>query len=431
MGEMSRFHWADYVVTVACLLVSLGIGVFFAVFHGGQKTKEEYLLGNRRMSLAPVCLSLFVTFQSAISLIGSPADIYITGTMVFYNSVGIAFSYVIGYFTVVPLIYPLHVTSVYEYLGRRFQSTGVRLLGTIIGMIQTLSYMAVALFSPALALQSVAGIPLWMSVAIVGAVGTIYTAIGGIKSVVWTDVFQSVVIFVGMATVLIKGILHVGGFTAMTEIAKDGGRIIFDNVNPDPRERHSVWSCLIGMSVIWLVGCFNQSAVQRICALKSLADAKKSFLINIPLNLLYGAILLLTGILLYAYVVTIGCDPYEMMPYFVVHVLSNLPGMAGLYMAMLFSGALSTFSSGINSLAANTVEDLLASCIRRWRDATITVAAKFIVVVYGVVSIGLAYLLKSLQGPVTQMSLSAFGACGGPVLGMFVLGGAFPKGNKY
>nr|KAG5714190.1 hypothetical protein BaRGS_018407 [Batillaria attramentaria] len=194
------------------------------------------------------------------------------------------------------------------------------------------------------------------------------------------------------------------------------------------------------MTVVWLVSCFNQSAVQRISALKSLGDAKKSYLLNIPLNALYGIILVLTGILLYAYVITIGCDPYQaglinntnqMMPYFVIHLLSNLPGMAGLYMSMLFSGALSTFSSGINSLAANTVEDLLAKCFRKYKDAQVTTAAKFIVVLYGAVSIGLAYLLKSLEGPVSQMAVSAFGACGGPILGMFFLGGAFPRGNKY
>ncbi|KAL8578446.1 hypothetical protein ACOMHN_028718 [Nucella lapillus] len=106
------------------------------------------------MSLGPVCLSLFVTFQSAISLIGTPADTFNTGPMIFYINVGIALAYLVGYFTVVPVMYPLHLTSVYEYLELRFQSKAVRLLATCIGMFQTTLYMGVALFSPGLALQA-------------------------------------------------------------------------------------------------------------------------------------------------------------------------------------------------------------------------------------------------------------------------------------
>ncbi|KAK7110795.1 hypothetical protein V1264_014614 [Littorina saxatilis] len=438
--SLTRFHWLDYVVTVAMLLVSLAIGFFFALFKGGQKTKIEYLLGNREMSMAPVCLSLFVTFQSAISLIGTPGDTYDTGPMIFFTNYGIALAYIVGYFTVVPLMYPLHLTSVYEYLGLRFKSTAVRLLGTCIGMLQTELYMAVALFSPALALQAAAGLPLWVSVAIVGGIGTLYTAVGGIKSVVWTDAFQTIIVFIGIATVFIKGILAVGGFTRMFDVAEAGGRTNFAELNPDPRERHSMWGCILGGCVMWLVNCFNQSSVQRIGSLKTLKTAKLTFLLNAPLNIIYGTTLGLTGVLLYAYIVTVGCDPYaaglitnknQMMPYFVIHVLVDLPGMAGLYMSMLFSGALSTVSSGINALAANSVEDLLARPLRGMKDTTVTLIAKMLVVFYGLLTIGLAYLMKSMTGPVTQIATSAFGACGGPMVGMFLLGGAFPWGNKY
>ncbi|KAK7508625.1 hypothetical protein BaRGS_00000191 [Batillaria attramentaria] len=319
---MNRFHWADYVVTVGMLLISLGIGFFFAVFRGGQKTKVEYLLGSRQMSMLPVCLSLFVTFQSAISLIGTPADTYNTGTMTMFINFGLGFAYVVGYFTVVP------------------------------------------------------------------------------------------------------GIIDVGGFGKLFEIASEGGRLDFDEISPDPRVRHTYWGALIGACIMWQVNCFSQSSVQRIGAMQTLKDAKRAFLLNLPLQILYGTTLALTGIVLYAYVIT-------MMPYFVIQVLSNLPGMAGIYMSMLFSGALSTVSSGINALAANTVEDLLARPLRGVKDTTVTIVAKIAVVIYGCLAIGLAYLMKSLQGPVTQMGATAFGAVGGPMVGMFLLGGAFPWGNKY
>ncbi|XP_076438934.1 sodium-dependent multivitamin transporter-like [Babylonia areolata] len=210
-GGETRLHWADYVVTVVCLLVALGIGVFFALFRQ-QKTKEEYLVGSRRMGVAPVCLSLFVTFQSAISLLGTPSDTYNTGTMVFFVFLGICLSYIVSIFTVVPLVYPLRLTSVYHYLELRFRSS---------------VYMGFALYSPALVLQAAVGLSLWVSLVLVSSICTIYTAIGGIKSVIWTDVFQTVIVFTGITAGLTKGLLRVGGFSHMANIAKDGGRLDF------------------------------------------------------------------------------------------------------------------------------------------------------------------------------------------------------------
>ncbi|KAL8624405.1 hypothetical protein ACOMHN_012804 [Nucella lapillus] len=436
-GEETRLHWADYLVTGVCLIVTLGIGVFFALFKGGQKTREAYLVGSRQMGVGPVCLSLFVTFQSAISLIGTPSDTYNTGIMVLFIFLGIALSYVVGYFTVVPLLYPLRLTSVYHYLQLRFGSRVLKNLVTCIGMIQTSLYMGIALYSPALILQAAAGLSLWVSLVLVGCVGTIYTAIGGIKSVVWTDVFQTVIVFTGILAGIIKGLLHVGGFSQMADIAKDGGRLDFE-VNL--KARHSVWSTVIGGCFMWTIYLFNQSSVQRICSLRSLRDAKRCFLFNIPLNLLYGATLCLMGVLVYAYFVTDGCDPYaaryihnknQVAPYFMLDVLSDMPGMSGLYLSMLFSGALSTLSSGINALAANTVEDVLSRPLRGVKDTTVTVVAKLSVVFFGGLSLSVAYLMKNLPGPVTQLSNSVTGAFGSPVLGIFFLAASFPRCNVY
>ncbi|XP_076439018.1 sodium-coupled monocarboxylate transporter 2-like [Babylonia areolata] len=436
--QLTRLHWADYVVIVVCLLVALGIGVFFALFRGGQNTREAYLMGNRRMGLVPVALSLFISFQSAISLIGFPSDTYNTGTMIFYISVGISLANVVAHFTLVPLVYPLRLTSIYHYLQLRFRSYVVKTIITVIAMLQTSLYMGIALYTPALVLEAVAGLSLWMSLVLVGSVGTIYTAIGGYKSVIWTDVFQTVIVFSGIATVLIKGLIDVGGFTNMATIASDGGRLIFAEL--DPRERHSVWSTTIGACFMWMVYVFNQTTVQRVCSLPSLSHAKRIFYLNTPLCLLYGSTLVLMGIILYAYFVTTGCDPYaagyvknknQVAPYFVVQVLKELPGITGLYMSMLFCGALSTLSSGINALAAITVEDVLAKPLTGMKDTTVTLIAKGIVAEYGCLSLALAYLMQNLSGPVTQMSDSVVGAFGSPVLGVFFLSAGFPRCNVY
>ncbi|XP_046560465.1 sodium-coupled monocarboxylate transporter 1-like [Haliotis rubra] len=393
------------------------------------------------MGVFSTAVSMFVTLQSAITLLGVPADVYTYGTMYAYIYVGSVLSYICGVYTCLPLLYPLKITSVYEYLGMRFDSNAVRLLGTCIGMLQTLVYMAIALLSPGLALQAVAGLPLWLSIVIVGIVGTIYTSIGGIKSVVWTDVFQSTVMLGGMLTAIVLGIMKAGGVTTVARVAQEEGRLQFNEFDPDPRVRHTVWGLVIGGFFNWYVSLFSQSMVQRISAIPTPKGAKVAYLLNVPMVIVYGILLTTTGLALYGFFHQLGCDPHEagyvsnrnqLMPFFMMNLLSSYPGVTGLYMSTLFSGALSTLSSGINGLAANTVEDILRPCLQRNRtsDYAVTILAKVLVFVYGILAIGLAYAADSMKGPVSQSSLAAFGATGGPVLGMFLLGALIPWCNK-
>ncbi|CAG5121721.1 unnamed protein product [Candidula unifasciata] len=440
MAEPILLQPVDYVVTTLMLLFPLGIGVYFAVKDSKNATRDEYLLGGRRMSMLPVALSMFVTFISAIALVGAPSDIYYYSVMTITPFIGFSLSYIVGIYTMIPLIYPLHLTSLYEYLLLRFESDVVRISAVCLGMLQTLSYMGIALLTPALSLQAAAGIPLWMSVAIVGAIGTLYTALGGIKSVVWADAFQCLVMFGGLMAVIVKGSLTVGGGNAVFEAAMAGGRIRFSEIDPDPRTRFSWWSITIGGMFVWFANIFNQSMIQRVSAMKTMREAKISFLLNVPILLSFAAMLAACGIVLYAYFHFLRCDPFEaglitsrnqLTPYFVLHVLRDLPGMSGLYMATLFSAALSTVSSGINALAAITVEDFFKRPLARISENTATLITKLIVCFYGVCSVGLAYGANSVKGPLTQIGLSIFGACGGPTCGVFFLGALIPWANKY
>ncbi|XP_052767859.1 sodium-coupled monocarboxylate transporter 1-like [Mya arenaria] len=152
--DNQTFHVVVYIIMVLFLVISTTIGLYFG-FYKKQRTTEEYLLGGRKMNLLPVALSLVVTFQSAISVLGVPMEHYIYDTMTNYMFVAIMIANAIQALVLVPLLYPLRLTSTYELL-----------------------YMAIVLLAPALALEAVAGIPLWLSVIVVGIIGTFYTSIG-------------------------------------------------------------------------------------------------------------------------------------------------------------------------------------------------------------------------------------------------------------
>uniref|UniRef100_A0A2C9KCI3 Sodium-coupled monocarboxylate transporter 1 n=1 Tax=Biomphalaria glabrata TaxID=6526 RepID=A0A2C9KCI3_BIOGL len=377
---------ADYVVIAVMLFIPLAVGVFFAIKDAKKTNRDEYLFGGRKMSMLPVALSIFATFMSAISMMGIPTEVYYYGAMHTTFQIGFALSFLIGYVTMIPLIYPLHLTSIYQYLRLRFQSELVRNSVLTLAMIQTFFYMAIALLTPALALQAAAGIPFYVSVLIVGSIGTIYTAIGGIKSVVWTDAFQCCIMITGLMVMIGKGFSLVGGADKVWSKAEAGGRTNFLQFSPDPRSRSTWWSTLIGGCFMWYLHLFQAGLIS---------------------------------------------NKNQLPPYFVLHVLQDLPGMSGLYMSSIFSGALSTLSSGMNALAANTVEDILQRPLRNFTEQRSTLMTKLLVLVYGVLIIVVAYLARTMTGSVAQMTLSVFGACGGPILGVFLLGACFPSGNKY
>ena len=107
----SYFHWADYVVFIATLVISLGIGVFQAFIGDRQKTTKEYLTGNRQLHLVPVTLSMFMSYISAILVLGNAAEIYLYGIQLWLQNIGSIMAYIVAAYIFVPVFYPLKVVS--------------------------------------------------------------------------------------------------------------------------------------------------------------------------------------------------------------------------------------------------------------------------------------------------------------------------------
>ena len=195
---MNRFHIVDYILFVVMLLVSLGIGIYSSCTGGRQKTTSEYLMGNRQLKLTPVALSIGVSMVSANTLVGAPAEVYGFGISHGLIGILIPLSGVILAFTLVQVIYPLNVISIHEYLQMRFGSPTLKWYGAVIQIILQILYVGTVLFGPAISLEVSTGIPTWISLIVVSAIGISYTSIGGMKAVVWTDTFQCIMMIGGM-----------------------------------------------------------------------------------------------------------------------------------------------------------------------------------------------------------------------------------------
>jgi len=113
MNPTVSLGWLDYVVLAVFLAISLGIGIYHALSGGRQRTTEEFILANRRLRIIPTALSLFVSFESAINILGMTAEMYMHGIQVlFWIPVGAAIGLVVTERLAIPWIYPLQLVSI-------------------------------------------------------------------------------------------------------------------------------------------------------------------------------------------------------------------------------------------------------------------------------------------------------------------------------
>ena len=195
----SKLDVYDYLVLSAVLTISISIGLY----HGAklkyknkikcfqQKVADEnmenlnentemneYLIANKSMSALPIGLSLLASFFSATSILGFPAEVYQYGIQFWVMVIGISVPPILGAFIAGPMFARLKVTSVFEYLQLRYDSTTVRLIGVGCYFVRCLVGCSVFIFGPSTALTALTNLSSEWAVTIIGAVATFYTTIG-------------------------------------------------------------------------------------------------------------------------------------------------------------------------------------------------------------------------------------------------------------
>lgn len=426
----------DYVVLIALLVLSAGIGVLFAWRDRRRNNNRQFLTANRELSWLPVSLSMMASFLSSTSVLGMPSEVFVRGSTMWTGAIATTLAILMAAFIFMPMYYKMDITSINEYLEKRFTSRAVRKMGSVIFIVHTMLYLGVALYGPSLALGSVTGLPVWSSILVNGAVCTFYTSIGGMKAVVWTDVVQVILIYVAYIMVIACGIHHLGGFGVMWQNARNGGRVIITNFDVSPYETYTTWAMVLGFTVT-LMGmyCANQTQAQRFTSIGSMKGARKALMLNVPGMALNMIMAVLSGLTLYA--VYGRCDPRltgdirkadQLMPYIIQDLLYEYPGLCGLMAAAVYSSSLSTLSSGYNSLAAVTWEDFLRPCMKTSESSALRIT-KVTAATYGFLSMSIAFLVGAMES-IMQAASSLGGALCGPRVAIFVLGLLFPCCKK-
>ena len=438
-GKKLTFGTVDYILFALMFVFSACIGFYHAFRDRNKKNVDEFQLGGRKMHPIPVSLSLTATFLSALTVLGTPAEIYSNNTMYIWIIVAMFLATGGAAHLFIPVFYNLNITSCFQYLEMRFGKL-VRTVISIFFMLQTLVYMGFVLYAPSLAFEAVTNVSLWASMVAVAAVCTLYTTLGGMKTVLWTDSLQLIIMFAGLLCVLIEGSKATGGFANAWEIAANNSRIYFTDFSPDPRTRHSVWTLSVGGALFWMyLYGVNQAQVQRACSLPTLRRSQLALWINFPGLVVIMILCVLVGIVMYAFYSE--CDPIkfnlikrrdQLLPLFVLDILTKIPGLSGIFMACVFSGGLSTISSGLNAMSTVLLEDFIKPfCCASFVNKKGLILSKVLVILIGCIQFGIAVLISQFQGLILQFSYSMYSVLAGPLFGVFISGMFFPWTNKW
>ncbi|XP_072937276.1 sodium-coupled monocarboxylate transporter 1-like [Epargyreus clarus] len=422
-----HFSWIDYSVFVIMLSVCGAIGIYFG-FVQKQNSTQDYLMGGRTMKLIPVCFSLVASFISGISLLGIPTELYVYGTSYMFSLFGTFAMSLIITFTFLPVLHDLQLMSAYEYLELRYDKR-LRVFGSVLFSVYLMAWLPIVVYVPALAFNQVTGVNIHVVSPIVCLVCIFYTSVGGLKAVVWTDVVQTIVMIGAMVIVIIKGTFIVGGFQEVMKRNWDTGRLEFPSFRLDLIERHSIWSVTIGSTFYWVGNiAVNQSMMQRFLALSELKSSKRAVW-----GFLFGVFLIVfmcgySGLLAFARFY--DCDPLDsklaaakdqLLPVLVMDVLAEWKGLPGIFVAGVFSAALSSLSTGLNSMAAVVLEDFWKPFFRELTLKETQILVRGVVVVLGCICVGLVFVVEML-GSVLQLTMSLSSASMGPLAGIFLMG---------
>ncbi|XP_042240126.1 sodium-coupled monocarboxylate transporter 1-like [Homarus americanus] len=443
MAGFSGWDWAVFAVSLA---ISLGTGIWAGLVARKNTAKgdsmaraSEFLMGGRNMNPIAIALSTTIGALSSITVLGNAAEMYAYGTQLWMNLIGMSLGFVYVHLVNLTVLYPLKITSVYTYIERRFKSKNLRAFTVYTTFIGTFFFMGLCAYTPSLAMETITGIPSWASVIVLGVTCTIYSSWGGVRAVVYTDIFQSFVMMGGLLFIAVTATIETGGLEKVWSIADAHGRVEWWNINPDPLQRESFWLVTVqGYFLSLLVLGMGQPQVQRVCSVSSWKRAISTHYLNMVLFIAVYSCCYFMGIAVFS--VYADCDPMatgdistpdQIIPYYTIDKLSVYYGLPGIFIASLYAGSLSSYSAQINAVSAVLWEDFFKNSnwvanMAEERRPNVNVLVSVITGTVGIV----AGIIASQLGGIFQMGQTILGTIHAPLLGLFILGMCCPFANK-
>nr|WP_316642314.1 sodium:solute symporter [uncultured Roseateles sp.] len=419
--------WLDWVVIVVYLVSMLGIGLYFYLREKRNST-SDFFVGGRSIPFWAAGVSLYAANTSSISYIAIPAKAFETNWQYLTNNLIAVLALMFVAVWIVPLLRRLDLMSVFSYLETRFHPAIRMLSSGLCILVQLGSRMSVILFLPSLAIATITGLNVVWSILMMGGFTIAYTAMGGMKAVVWTDVVQ-LVVKMGGAIFAIGFMIYKlnGGFGEFIEVAAAANKTKMFDFSFD-LTKATVWG-FIFLVLFDVVLTFpkDQVLMQRTLSTKSDKDAGRSIwafaLIMIPGGFVFYTI----GTALFVFY---KANPERMNPLlsidatFPMFIAAELPmGVTGLIIAGIFAAAMATLSSIMNSVATLASVDFYEKLVKNPDAKKSVLFAEIMTVVAGLIGVGFALLLSRYDiHSLFDVSIELAGLLGGGFAGAYTLG---------
>ncbi len=430
----AKFGIVNWIVVVVYLLGMVGIGYWFMKKESASST-DDYFRGGQRIPWWVAGLSIFATVLSSITFMAIPAVAYSDDWNRWVGQWPIFVIIPLVIFFYLPFFRKLNLTSAYEYLEARF-NLAVRLIASASFMTFHVGRIAIVLYLPALALSSVSDINIVFAIIVIGVLCIIYTVMGGIEAVVWTDAIQALVLISGALLCFGLVVFNVdGGFGAIGDAFTNDDKFLTTDWSLTAA---TDWSSTTKSGWLFFFGFLfaalpsytaGQDVVQRYVTTPTEKEAARSLWLNIAMSIVGSAIFFALGTALYVFYQAnpTSLDPTltktdAILPFF---IMQNLPiGVSGLIVAGVFAAAQSTISSSLNSLSTSFVTDYYGRVISpNSTDKKQLAVARNVVIIIGVVGVFFSVMIAKggMQSAFDEFN-KFVGFIMGPLAAMFALG---------
>ena len=448
------YLWDAFAVLIYFTLV-IGVGLASAR-HRGQNVRE-FSMGSRQLPWWAVLASIVAAELSAATFLGTPGEGYSLRNFTYAQlAIGTIIARIIVAYLFIRPFYDNNVVSIYEFLQLRFGVT-TRNAASAVFLITRLLASGTRLYVAAvvvvLGYEMVHGVAatneemIWIyggAVLLVTALTTVYTAVGGIRAVVWTDVIQATVMGGSVIYALVSLWLGVGGWAGAHSILNqphdlqvfdsgiDSSKGILSNIWGILGSEYTIWAALLG-SVFTTMATHgtDQDMVQRMLTAKDHHKSRLALVLSGIADVPIALGFLFIGILL-AVFYQLHPDPHlphknpEVFAYYILHSLP--PGARGLLVAGVLATAMGSLSTALNALATSFTQDFWVPYFGRDADQRRVVSVVrwstvvFALLLAAIGTITAAVVVYSPHARIIPVVLGVFGYTYGSLLGIFLLG---------
>ncbi|MCA9131583.1 MAG: sodium/solute symporter [Planctomycetales bacterium] len=424
-GGLSLLDWT-LIAIYAVATIALGW-----YFGRRQKSTKEYFVGSGNMHPLLVGVSLFATLLSTITYLSLPGEILGKGPVYLAVLAALPLTYVVVAYGLLPVYMKHNVTSAYELLEKRL-GISVRLLGATMFLVMRLVWMSLLIYLAAKAMS----VMLYgdthhvtMIIWITGAVSVFYASIGGLRAVVITDFFQTMLLFGGALLVVAIISLDFGGFGWFPTQWQDH----WDSqplYSFDPKIRVTVLGSVLSV-LTWYVCTAggDQVSVQRFMATRDVKTARRALAVQLTVTMIVQLTLGIVGLALLGYYaahpsdiptgMTLKSGADHLFPQFIAHELPM--GISGLVVAAMFAAAMSSIDSGVNSITAVVTTDFLGRFGFRPRsEARQVLAARLLALCIGIIIVFSSSYMQYIEGNITTVTSKTVNLLTPPLFALFV-----------